>query len=139
MRKMLAVVAILAGTALVPAPVMATNASTGQQSAEQRIQALQQGLQITPAQMPQWNAFTQAMRDNATATDALFRDRAEKAKTMNASENMKSYAAIARAYADNTEKLSEAFDALYAVLSDSQKQTADTMFRQQATQPGKRK
>jgi len=139
MRQALAIIAVLAGLASVPAPAMAVNAPGGQQSAEQRIQALQQGLQITPAQMPQWGAFAQAMRDNAAATDALFRDRAEKAKTMNASENMKSYAAIARAYADNTQKLSDAFDALYTVLSDTQKQTADAMFRQQPTQQGKRK
>jgi hypothetical protein len=49
---------------------------------------------------------------------------------MNAAENMHSYAAIARAYADNTEKLSNAFDALYTKFSEPQKQTADALFRQ---------
>jgi hypothetical protein len=44
-----------------------------------------------------------------------------------------SYAQIARAYADNTERLATAFDSLYASLSDTQKQAADAMFRQQAT------
>jgi hypothetical protein len=52
---------------------------------------------------------------------------------MSAVDNMHSYAQIARAYADNTERLSTAFDSLYASLTDVQKQAADTLFRQQAT------
>ena len=103
-----------------------------QQAAEQRIQTLQAALQIAPPQMAQWTSFAQAMRDNATATDALFRSRAASAATMNAVDNMKSYAAVARSYADNTQKLSDAFGALYAALSDAQKQVADRLFRQQA-------
>ena len=93
---------------------------------------LQSQLGITEAQMPLWSAFTQAMRDNAAATDALFTQRAGAVATMNAPDNMHSYAEIARAYADNTERLATAFDSLYASLSDTQKQAADTMFRQQA-------
>ncbi|MEJ1979307.1 MAG: Spy/CpxP family protein refolding chaperone [Acetobacteraceae bacterium] len=81
-------------------------AATETQAIDQRIQALQQGLQITAEQLPQWNSFSQAMRDNASATDALFKDRAANAKAMNALDNMKSYVAVARAYADNTQKLS---------------------------------
>src|ERR1700720_3382861 len=42
-------------------------------------------------------------------------------------------AANFRAYADNTEHLATAFDSLYASLTDTQKQAADTLFRQQAT------
>jgi cytochrome c551/c552 len=94
---------------------------------------LQSQLGITEAQMPLWSAFTQAMRDNAAATDALFTQRAGVVATMSAPDNMHSYAQIARAYADNTERLATAFDSLYASLSDTQKQAADTLFRQQAT------
>jgi len=82
--------------------------------------------------MPLWSAFAEAMRDNAAATDALFAHRAGTVATMNAAENMHSYAQIARAYADNTERLTTAFDSVYASLSDTQKQAADTLFRQQA-------
>src|SRR5262249_6455805 len=88
------------------------------------------------------SAFAQAMRDNAAATDALFTQRAGAVAAMNAPDNMHSYAQIARAYADNTERLATAFDSLYASLSETQKQAADTMFRQQATaaaQPGDRR
>ncbi len=74
------------------------------------------------------------MRDNATSTDALFRQRAHATQSMNALDNMKSYAQVVHTYADDTEKLSVAFEALYGVLSDQQKQTIDTLFRQQATQ-----
>ena len=73
------------------------------------------------------------MAPDAAATDALFAQRAAAVATMNAPDNMRSYAQIARAYADNTERLASAFDSLYASLSDTQKQAADTMFRQQAT------
>jgi periplasmic protein CpxP/Spy len=111
-----------------PAPSAATQAAV-----DQRIHTLQSQLGITEAQMPLWSAFTQAMRDNAAATDALFTQRAGAVATMSAPDNMHSYAQIARAYADNTERLATAFDSLYASLSDTQKQAADTMFRQQAT------
>ncbi len=82
--------------------------------------------------MPLWSAFAEAMRDNAASTDALFAQRASAVATMNAVDNMHSYAQIARAYADNTQRLAIAFDSLYASLSETQKQAADTLFRQQA-------
>jgi hypothetical protein len=110
-----------------PRPSAATQAAV-----EERIHALQSQLGITEAQMPLWNAFAQAMRDNAASTDALFAQRAGAVTTMSAIDNMHSYAQIARAYADNTEHLATAFDSLYASLTDTQKQAADTLFRQQA-------
>jgi uncharacterized membrane protein YccC len=51
---------------------------------------------------------------------------------MSAVENMRSYALIARAYADDTERLAAAFERLYASLSDTQKRAADSLFREQA-------
>lgn len=128
----------------VPPPPPATSSTQSpQETAEQRIRALQTQLHITDAQTPQWNAFAQTMRDNTASTDTLFRQRASTARSMSALDNMKSYAQVARAYADNTERLATAFEALYGVLSDQQKQTIDTLFRQQtaqstATQPVKR-
>jgi hypothetical protein len=127
----------------VPTPPPATAPASPQDAAEQRVRSLQAELHITDAQMPQWSAFSQAMRDSAVSTDTLFRQRASTAQSMNALDNMRSYAQVARAYADNTEKLSAAFEALYLVLSDQQKQTIDTLFRQQpaqnsGTQPSRR-
>jgi protein CpxP len=113
-------------------PAPSAPAPSPQAAADQRIQALRAQLHITDAQTPQWNALAQAMRENATSTDALFRQRAGAAANMSALDNMKSYAKVARAYADNTEALATAFGALYGVLSDQQKQTVDTLFRQDA-------
>lgn len=113
-------------------PAPASSAAT-QAAVDQRIRMLQSQLGITEAQMPLWSAFAQAMRDNAASTDALFTQRAAGVSAMSATDNMHSYAQIARAYADNTERLATAFDSLYASLSDTQKQAADTLFRQQAT------
>ena len=106
---------------------------TPEAAANQRIQTLQSQLHITAAEMPQWNAFAAAMRHNAVSTDALFRERAKNADAMNALDNMKSYVQIARAYADNTAALEQAFEPLYEALSPQQKQTIDTLFREEAT------
>jgi cytochrome c551/c552 len=128
-----------------PSPAPAASAPTAPQPAppalspsaqavvDQRIRTLQSQLGVTEAQMPLWSAFAQAMRENAASTDALFSQRASAVAAMSATDNMHSYAQIARAYADNTERLATAFDSLYASLSETQKQAADTLFRQQAT------
>lgn len=122
------------GESAAPAGASAPSLSAPTRAAvDQRIRALQSQLGITEAQMPLWSAFAQAMRDNAASTDALFAERAGTVAAMSAIDNMHSYAQIARAYADNTERLATAFDSLYASLSDTQKQAADTLFRQQAT------
>jgi protein CpxP len=121
----------------VSAPAAAAPSATSA-AVEQRVQALQSQLGITPEQMPLWNAFAQAMRENAASTEDLFAKRASAAATMNAMDNMHSYAALARTYADDTAKLSTAFDSLYASLSPTQKTAADTLFRQQAAPQKKR-
>jgi hypothetical protein len=58
---------------------------------------------------------------------------------MSAVDNMHFYAQIARAYADNTERLATAFDSLYASLTDTQEQAADTLLRQQASAVAQRR
>jgi protein CpxP len=131
-RTMLMVAALSAGfgsvaVAQTPAPAATTAA------VDQRVQLLQTQLGITPDEMPLWTAFAQAMRDNAASTEQLFQQRAGAAATMTAVDNMHSYASLARTYADDTAKLSVAFDSLYASLTPTQKQAADTLFRQQAT------
>jgi hypothetical protein len=117
-----------------PAPALSPEARA---EVDARITKLQAELGITQAQLPLWSAFAQAMRDNAASTDALFTRRAGAVAKMSAVENMHSYAEIARAYADNTERLATAFDSLYASLSPTQKAAADTLFRQQAVAAAK--
>lgn len=115
-----------------PAAAQPATASATQKAAEQRIQTLRGQLGITPEQTPLWDAFAQAMRDNAASTDQLFQRRASSVASMSAVDNMRSYAEIARDYAANTDRLATAFESLYASLSDTQKQAADSLFRQQA-------
>ena len=119
-----------------PAPPPALSAAA-RAAVEERIGQLQARLGITPEQMPQWSAFAAAMRDNAAATEALFARRAKAVAGMSAVDNMHSYAEIARTYADDTERLATAFDSLYASLSDTQKEAADALFREQAAAASK--
>jgi hypothetical protein len=100
-----------------------------QKAVDQRIAALQAKLAITQAQNAEWTDFAKAMSDNAASTNKLFAERAQNAATMTAVENMKSYADIARAYAENTQRLSTAFATLYAKLAPDQQKTADELFR----------
>jgi protein CpxP len=98
---------------------------------ETRINKLHSELKITAAQSSQWDAFAQTMRDSAKTAGDSYRERAQKLATMNADDAMKTYAAMTQMRADNTQKLATSFSALYASLSDSQKKTADVMFRNQ--------
>jgi periplasmic protein CpxP/Spy len=124
----------LAQSAPAPGPQTPTPVLSGRTEAaiDQRIDALKAQLAITTAQTTVWDIFAQTMRDNAARTDALFAQRAAGAATMTAVDNMHSYTTIAQAYADNTARLSAAFDNLYATLSPGQKHAADVLFREQA-------
>jgi protein CpxP len=97
--------------------------------AEARIKDLHARLKITPAQEDQWNKVTQVMRDNAKTMDTLNQARFEKAKTMTAIEDLKSYSEIAQAHADELKNFIPVFEELYASMSDDQKKDADTLFR----------
>lgn len=125
-----------------PAPTTATPpppmSPAAQAAVDQRIRTLRADLKITPAEAPLWDSFAQAMRENAARTDALFAERARGVATMNAAENMRSYAQIARDYADSTERLATAFATLYGSLSEPQRQAADKLFRAQAKLPAAR-
>jgi hypothetical protein len=111
--------------------VPAAPGATAQTTVEQRIQALHTQLAITPQQEAPWDAFAQRMRDNASVTERLAQQRASAIPSMNAVDNMRSYARISHEYANSADRLTAAFEGLYAVLSPSQKQAADTLFRQQ--------
>jgi hypothetical protein len=110
-------------------------AGTTQSVVEQRIQTLKTQLAITPQQEQAWDAFAQKMRDNAAATDRLAQQRASAIGSLNAVDNMRSYARIAHEYAVNADRLTVAFESLYATLSPTQKQAVDALLRQQS-QPG---
>ncbi len=97
---------------------------------EARITDLHARLKITPAQEDLWNQVTQVMRDDAKKMDSLNQARYEKARSMTAVEDLKSYGEIAQAHADGLKNFIPVFETLYAALSDDQKKDADTLFRQ---------
>jgi LTXXQ motif family protein len=122
-------------TASRPAATVAAKpgANSGmRETLDQRIADLHAKLLITPAQQPQWDAFTQVMRDNANSMEQTFHQRVATLSAMTAPENMQSYAQVAASHAADMQKLVPAFQALYDSMSDSQKKTADAVFRADA-------
>ena len=69
------------------------------------------------------------MRANAQAMDDRFQRRAQVMPTMSAAENMQSYAHLVVEHGQDVQRLTAAFDTLYASLSDQQKHIADQSFR----------
>jgi periplasmic protein CpxP/Spy len=102
---------------------------TLEQMAEQRIADLHQRLNITAKEQTSWDKFARVMRDNARQLDQAYQQRAQQFDSMNAVEDMRSYARIERMRARDVEKLVPAFQSLYASLTPEQKQTADALFR----------
>lgn len=125
------------GTAATTAPAnqAATpnvQSQTLEQMAEQRITDLHQRLNITAKQQTSWDKFARVMRENARQLDQAYQQRAQQFDSMNAVEDMRSYAKIERMRARDVEKLVPAFQSLYASLTPEQKQTADALFRNRA-------
>jgi periplasmic protein CpxP/Spy len=106
---------------------------------DQRIKSLRTRLKITTAEEPQWAAVAQVIRDNADAVGVLIRQRREKAGTMNAVDDLRSYQAIAEAHAAGTAKLVSAFEALYAVMPPDQQKIADAVFAKAGHRPAARR
>jgi protein CpxP len=128
-----------------PAPAPEESASTAAKAnanvdahVEARIKAMRVKLHITAAQETQWNAVAQVMRDNAHAIADLREERAEQAKSMNAIDQLKSYATITDAQAAGIHKFIPSFQALYDTMSEAQKKAADTLFRSRKFTAGKR-
>jgi hypothetical protein len=96
---------------------------------EKHIADMHAQLHITPAQQTEWDQFAQVMRENAASMNDTMEKRRTGFATMNAVENMESYAQIAEQHAQNMQKLATTFKVLYGSMSDEQKKNADTVFR----------
>jgi hypothetical protein len=96
---------------------------------EAQIKQLQGTLNITEAQEELWHNLTKVMRENAKDIDAFTKERAENTKTMNAVEYMKFHRQITETHLDQQKKLIPCFEALYASMSDQQKNITDIIFR----------
>ena len=120
--------------AAAPSPQMAPAApvTAAERRVAQHIKELHAQLQITPAEEPQWQEFAAVMRENAKGMDQAFTQRAQQYATMNAVQNMQSYAKIADDHAQRVQKLVPVFENLYNAMTEQQKQTADQVFRANA-------
>jgi protein CpxP len=106
---------------------------------EQHITQLHTELHITPAQQGEWDQFAQVMRENAKNMGKTLEQRGTTYASMNAAENMQSYAQVAEVHAQDTQKLAAAFQTLYGSMSDEQKKNADAVFRARSDHPGHHK
>jgi periplasmic protein CpxP/Spy len=106
-----------------------TSEPAGIVAVEARIRDLHKKLHITAAQKPQWDNLTQVMRDNARAMVDLQKQRAVDANSMSAIDVVKSYESVIEAHEDGMKKFIPPFEALYNSMSDTQKKTADSLFR----------
>jgi hypothetical protein len=96
---------------------------------EARIKDLHKQLHITEVQKPQWDALATVMRDNAQAMVDLQKQRAVDSQSMSAVEVIKSYESVIEAHESGMKKFVPPFEALYNSMSDAQKKTADSLFR----------
>ncbi len=106
---------------------------------EKHIKDLHAKLKISAAEESQWDAFAQAMRDNATELDRAIDKRAAMANNGTAVDDLNAYGEVVQTHADNIKKLSAAFSSLYASMPDDQKKLADEVFAQRmSAHEGKR-
>jgi len=102
------------------------------QAVERHIDRLHAQLRITSAEQQQWDQFAQVMRDNAANMRQAVEQRGTQLASMNAAQDMQSYAQLAQQHAQDMQKLSAAFQTLYDSMSPEQKQNADMVFRGRA-------
>lgn len=128
-----------APAAMPPAPnVVAPNAHGPAGMADAWIADLHKKLQITTAEEPQFTALADVMRANAQSMDALLSER-ETDTDRTAVASLHWYERLTDAHAESLKKFVPAFEALYTVLSDSQRKTADAMFLRFAERPRPKK
>lgn len=99
-----------------------------------RIADLHKRLQITAAQEPQFNAMAEVMRANAQSADDLLHEESQETDRT-AVSGLRWYERLTEGHAQALHKFVPAFAALYGVLSDSQKKTADGIFQRIGLRP----
>jgi hypothetical protein len=119
-----------ADTATTRAGTAQTAKSKAHVGVDALIAHLHDELKITPAQESQFQKLADVMRANAETMRTMAKKRAEEAGTMTAVDDLKSYAEISRAHAEDSEKMVPVFEALYDSMSDEQKKLADQEFRE---------
>jgi hypothetical protein len=92
---------------------------------EGRLAFLKTELKITDAQLPLWNAFAQAMREDASTMQAMPHPMMGMNKAATLPDKLAARETMLAARLDAVRKLKAAADPLYASLNADQKRTAD--------------
>lgn len=139
LRHLLSSLAVLSlvGAAAVTTPAFAADAPTAAKAtadkpverADARIKELHDALKITPDQEAKFGKVADAMRDNAKEMSAAVEKREEAKQTTSALDDLKAYQQITQVHLDGLKALIPAFEDLYGTLSDTQKATADDLFK----------
>jgi hypothetical protein len=100
----------------------------GSQALNTYLTRLHQDLKVTSSEEPQWSAFADTMRDNATSLGQAYRTRREQLPSMDATQDLNSFIQVEQLRLDGLKKSADAFSALYAVMPADQKKVADAVF-----------
>lgn len=110
-------------------PAAGAGSKASSDTDEMRIKTLHDKLQIKAPQEALWKEVAQVMRSNDEKIDAMTTDRHDKAATMTAVEDLRSYGEISEEHAMGTKRLVPVFEKLYDSMSAEQKSVADKVFR----------
>jgi len=94
---------------------------------EGRLAFLKTELKITDAQLPLWNAVSDAIRANAKSMAAMSGGMTGSSQTATLPETLALREKMMTAHLEALHRLKAAVDPLYAALSDEQKKTADEL------------
>ena len=121
----------LAQAAQKPPPKAQAQQQAPEQGIERQVTELKKRLNITPQQQPQFDAFAQAMRQNAQTMEPLMQEQ-QQSPNRSAVEDLKAAVKFAEAEADALKRLLPPMQALYDSLSDPQKKVADQVLASSA-------
>lgn len=107
-----------------PPKAQAQQQAPQEQGIEAQISELKKRLSVTPQQQPQFDAFAQAMRQNAQSMEPLMQQQ-QQSPSHTAVDDLKAAAKFAEAEADLLKRLVPPLEALYGTLTDQQKKVAD--------------
>ena len=96
------------------------------QHMDSRLASMRTKLKITDEQMPQWNAFADAMRDNARRMTEMH-EKMGPAASMSAPERLDRMEKMTAGMMEAAQSTKAAFMPLYSVMSAEQKKVADSL------------
>ena len=118
-----------AATSPAPTPAAASPSPAVEAHINERVKSLHDQLHITAAEEQNWQGFASVMKSNMEASAATMASRQQNFDSMNAVQDLQSYADMTNQQAEQLGKLVGPFQTLYAQLTPDQKASADRIFR----------